>query len=661
LAAPSSSSSIADLKLRYAGSLVEQLGAQLYPRVTATVAELISNAWDADARNVWVTIPFDTWKKDSEIIVVDDGIGMSHDQAREAYLIVGRKRRVEEGTDRSPTLKRHLHGRKGIGKLAAFGTARILECVTLSQGVLTAFSLDYDKIRKLKPSDDYQVEPVADQSPPSNPPTGKPLTRGTRVTLRDLWMKRSISEPGFMRSMSRRFAIAQGEMNVFINGTLLQRFNMNVQFRFPRDAQPSEIVRVDPDGWAVELLPDGKEVRWWIGFTEKPLDDEQMQGISVLAGTKMAQRPFMFERVQGTTGQLGQEYLVGEVQAEWLDEGQDITEDFIQSNRDQLQIEDERLDPFVEWGRGRLAWALRERNRLRQEKTLEDFKVSPEYEDLLKGYTPKEQQGLMKIAEQASKFPEMEPADVRDLMGQVLNAREDRVVRALMEEIAEQDDPFQERMWKLVHDFGLLDARRNLTIIEARLKTIEKLKEAVARGAKEVPDIHDIIRSDAWLLDPRWHPYDDEVDLASLGLNYKPEKDEKGQIVDFLFVLRPSKPAPIDEVIVVEIKRGRNSDGTVRRATEDEVNKFHGYVGQLKAYYSKNTRVPIVRGLMIAEDYSERANIIRHNLEQILDPRMEFKTWERVIDETERMHRGWLTVSRRRAERPDGGKLGQWA
>ena len=46
------------LKLKFSGALVEQLGAQLYPSATATVAELISNAWDADAHNVWVTIPF---------------------------------------------------------------------------------------------------------------------------------------------------------------------------------------------------------------------------------------------------------------------------------------------------------------------------------------------------------------------------------------------------------------------------------------------------------------------------------------------------------------------------------------------------------------------------------------------------------------------------
>src|SRR5689334_22410592 len=135
-----------------------------------------------------------------------------------------------------------------------------------------------------------------------------------------------------MTSMSRRFALR--EMNVFINGRPLERFAIPLQYRFPADAAP-EGVTVDEDGWGTEVLPDdpqNREVRWWIGFTEKPLREGDMQGISVLARDKMAQRPFKFERAQGTTAQLGLEYLVGEVQADWLDEGNDIDTDYIQSN-----------------------------------------------------------------------------------------------------------------------------------------------------------------------------------------------------------------------------------------------------------------------------------------------------------------------------------------
>ena len=133
----------------------------MYPSATATIAELISNAWDADARNVWVEMPLgEPWTDESRIVVLDDGHGMTHEEAADFYLVVGRKRRVETGTDRSRGGRR-LHGRKGIGKLAAFGTARVLECHTVSKDDVahpTSFRLDYDTIRHLPVGESYETE-----------------------------------------------------------------------------------------------------------------------------------------------------------------------------------------------------------------------------------------------------------------------------------------------------------------------------------------------------------------------------------------------------------------------------------------------------------------------------------------------------------------------
>lgn len=346
------------LKLRFIGALVEQLGAQLYPSATATVAELISNSWDADAENVWITMPFgNAWKPESEIIVLDDGEGMNREDAATAYLVVGWKRRLSTGEHTANG--RRVHGRKGIGKLAAFGTARILECTTLKDGKFTSFRLDYDAIRKLRLGEDYTVEEFETEDKLVNPDTKQPLSTGTRIKLTQLNLKRAISEVQFMDSMSRRFSISTTDMRVSINGNTLSRFSIPVEFLFPRDGIPTDEVEVDEDGWAKEEIGAGNEVRWWIGFTERPLEEEAHQGISILANGKMVQKPFKFERAQGTTGQLGQEYLVGEVLADWLDVGVDIEDDLIQSNRDQLQLEDVRLISFLEWGRKRLTWALR--------------------------------------------------------------------------------------------------------------------------------------------------------------------------------------------------------------------------------------------------------------------------------------------------------------
>ena len=219
------------LKLRFAGALVEQLGAQLYPSATATVAELISNAWDADARNVWVTIPLGhSWTTSDVIEVLDDGHGMTREEAQQQYLVVGRKRRLQDGGNTHGG--RPVHGRKGIGKLAAFGTAEILDCNTIREGQGVSFRLDYNEIRKEKPGADCEVEETNGQEEPLRVPDNSILSNGTRIRLSKLHLMRAIPEDQFMKSMSRRFAIDQTVMRIFINGTQLQRFDMELAFRF---------------------------------------------------------------------------------------------------------------------------------------------------------------------------------------------------------------------------------------------------------------------------------------------------------------------------------------------------------------------------------------------------------------------------------------------
>lgn len=636
------------LVLKFGGSLVEQLGAQLYPSVTATVAELISNAWDADATRVWVTVPFGgAWTESSELVVLDDGNGMTREMAQDAYLVVGRKRRLTPLGSRSEG-GRTVHGRKGIGKLAAFGTAGLLECSTIRDGERTDFRLDYDEIRKLDPSKDYEVAPVNGPQEMITP-DGEVLKHGTRVRLLRLRMKKAISQDQFLRSMSRRFALDSQQMQVFINGEeRLSRFDLACEFRFPDDGVPNGDVKVE-DGWAYEFV-EGKPVKWWIGFTEKPLTEDQAQGISVLANGKMAQRPFKFERAQGTTAQLGQEYLVGEVEADWLDEGVDIEDDLIQSNRDQLQLEDARLEAFLGWGRRRLQWALRRRNELRTEKRDREFKSGPEIEEMLEPFTPTEKKRLLRAARAISEIPEIDQQAVATTMRTVVEAQSDRAVREMMEAIEAQDDAFQSKMWQIVHEFSLVDARRVLSVIEARLATIRKLKDAIHDGSREVPDLHNIVKNDPWLLDPRWNLLGDEIDLEAMGVTDAPEQGESGSRLDFLFALAPKAPAPLDEVLVVEIKRGSSISGEVRKATELEVNKFHSYVLKVRKYYANSSRTVVVRGLMITQGYTAGADLVRISLQENPNIPLSFSTWDRVVDDTERMHVAWLNVSQRRVD-----------
>lgn len=635
------------LTLKFVGALVEQLGAQMYPSATSTVAELISNAWDADALRVWVSMPFgESWAPYSEITVVDDGHGMTRDQAQNQYLVAGRKRRLVDGGNTDGG--RLVHGRKGIGKLAAFGTANILDCYTVRDGHTTSFRMGYDDIRQRNPGEDCPLQENQDLEPLVDPDENA-LSHGTRIRLSDLRLKRTISEDQFVKSMSRRFAVDQTEMEVFINGTRLERFNMDVEFRFPsaEHKPPNVEIAIGDDGWGTETLDNGEEIRWWIGFTPRPLEAEYLRGISILGRKKMLQRPFMFERAGGVSGQIGQEYIVGEVEANWLDRGTDIDEDLIQTNRDQLQVEDDRLDGLMEWGRRRIRWALERRLELRRKKAEKEME-SPDIQDLLTDFTPSERRILMEIASKAAGIGQPDGDEIRTFMREVVNAQRDRAVRELIERVKFEDEGFQTTFWGLVREFSLIDARKNLSIIEARLNTIERLDQAIEAGATEVPEIHNIIKKYPWLLDPRWSLMGDEVDPNTLGEQYTPTVDGETQDqIDFLFALQPTAPANPDELLVVEIKRGRKSNGTVHRVSEPEVNKFHGYVRGVQDHLADTrTTPPRVSGLMIADRYSERATRIKRSFEELQTVKLEFKTWRDVIDNTRRLHTGWLNVTR---------------
>lgn len=505
------------LVLRFGGRLVEQLGAQLYPRVTASVAELVSNAWDADAKNVWITIPFDQdWKHEAVIEVLDDGIGMTREEASKKYLIVGRNRRLDSG-ETSPS-GRALHGRKGIGKLAAFGTAGYLECVTARDSKTTAFGIDYDKLREHEPNVDYKVETINPVDPLVDPNTGKPLEHGTRVRLTRLKAKRKTGEASFKQSMERRFALDSEAMQVWINGDPLKRYDVPVEIRFPRDGIPSRPeVSVGADGWAIDKIPyptdddpdATREVRWWIGFTKTPIADESMRGISVLSRGKLAQRPFMFERGLGTTGQLGQEYLVGEVAADWLDHGVQADEDLIQSNRDQLQLDNAELEPFMTWGRSLLTWALAQRNRVKRDQHLGKGALGKEVEQVLGSAPAASRERLRTLAGRIAEVTQAEQKAVADAVRAVVEATEAGTAERIAADLSLEGDPDDPKTWELLEEAFQAVSAGQLSLYQVRRDALQAF--LVAIDEPPVDRLHRELPKAPWIVSPLLHGLSNET------------------------------------------------------------------------------------------------------------------------------------------------------
>lgn len=107
--------------------LIDRLGRELVSKPETAVAELIKNAYDADALNVDLLFE-DTDKPGGRLTISDNGLGMTRAQLVSGFMRLSSTDKVREPL--SPRLKRRRAGRKGIGRFAVQRLGQQMEIVT---------------------------------------------------------------------------------------------------------------------------------------------------------------------------------------------------------------------------------------------------------------------------------------------------------------------------------------------------------------------------------------------------------------------------------------------------------------------------------------------------------------------------------------------------
>jgi len=116
--------------------ILELLGPNLYTNIYYVLAELVSNAYDADAKNVYIIA------NPSDIRVEDDGHGMSYEDGDiKRYLNVAGVSRTDESNSLTRSKSRRKMGRKGVGKLAALSVSESVDILTIANGEKSGFVL----------------------------------------------------------------------------------------------------------------------------------------------------------------------------------------------------------------------------------------------------------------------------------------------------------------------------------------------------------------------------------------------------------------------------------------------------------------------------------------------------------------------------------------
>ncbi|BCI83060.1 hypothetical protein MTY66_46850 [Mycolicibacterium sp. TY66] len=277
----------------------------MYSRLPNAVAELVANAYDADATEISVRIMGSG--EEQRIIVDDNGHGMSREDVRDKYLRIGRNRRGSETTAQSESGRRTVSGKKGLGKLALFGIGHKIVVSTSRKGSDERLVVTMNWPDLIGTQDgDYQPESEVLRADPQD--------HGTSVTVSHLTRASDITPSDLATSLSRLFQYSDSEVALTVVG------RDGSEHAITRDLRMSSIATEFK--WSIPSdLPEGSSALADIGAVgiviaaEKPLPT-QMRGVSVYANGRLANEPEFFG---ASDSSYAYAYLTGHVSIDGLD------------------------------------------------------------------------------------------------------------------------------------------------------------------------------------------------------------------------------------------------------------------------------------------------------------------------------------------------------
>jgi hypothetical protein len=335
-------------------SVLDHLGRHLYRSFATVLGEAISNAWDADARNVWIYL--DTNKKG--FWIKDDGTGMTADDFQNKFLKIGYSKR--KGGKRSKKGRPYI-GRKGIGKLALLSCAERISVMSKTKGHdYVGGSIDNSKLDKAITDDlNPQEYSLADVKRAAFAKYMKDHRHGTIIRFEGIkdGVKRSFKFLSKIIALYFRFSLIDKSFKIFLDGQQITHEHLDdlaetTQFlwkvgnyedpyvtalerRFSKEKERHETKNVKLTG-----------ITGFIASVKVPRDlkimtTEERVGIDLFVNGRVRERDIISHI---PTARIVENYLYGQIHFNGLDDSKDR----FTSSREGIVAEDPKYQDFLE-------------------------------------------------------------------------------------------------------------------------------------------------------------------------------------------------------------------------------------------------------------------------------------------------------------------------
>ena len=690
---------------------VDNLGVKLYDKVSAVIAELVANSYDADAEEVTVEASMGMMLaslskgvvSDSgyTITVRDRGHGMRPDVVNPFFLTVGGERRKDpKRGDRTPKHKRKVMGRKGVGKLAPFGICETLEVISSGGDVVDG--LDQNGVAACGYKTAHFIvrrsEILTDNDESYKPAVG-PLDEtvqpemGTSIAMR-IFSRRQVPDmETFSRQLAQRFGVASANWKInLVDTTKVRGTSDREQFvgDFAIDTMPNtktildgpttkaidasrqeEFTAKDESGndvpGAVAGFISGSgnfyPIKGWVAYAKESYRDDLMAGIRIYCRGKIAAQTAVFNKKSGFTGEHSvRSYLVGELHADWLDE----EEDLIQTDRCDILWSDELGREFEQWGQRIVALVGSRSREPEKKKVWEDFLDTGDVMNRITTAYPGERWKVIreKTIELARTIGErLRPEEAKDqtyvdsLVQYSLALGPHVILDDALKNAASEESAAIAVMATILRTARVAELSSYGMIAEKRVKVIERIIGLKDEAETLEQALQNSIDEAPWLLNPFWSPITSNQQLSTLRSEF--EKFFKEQTSETIHLRafeedaetkRPDFVLSADDfgLQIIEIKRPKH------KLKNDEWDRIQLYIDQMQRFLNLSGHQDfkaIFKGFtvtLVCDKIGLSGSQDRAFNSYRDDKTVEHITWTGFLRRTERMHQEFLAEASRK-------------
>lgn len=322
-----------DFTFKISLSVLNHLGRNLYRSFATVLGEAISNAWDADAKHVWLYLD----RNGGNFFIKDDGTGMTANEFQNKFLKIGYSKRKEGNV--SLEKKRPYIGRKGIGKLALLSCADRITVISKKRGgeyvggIIDNSGLD-EAIKDDLAADDY---PLGKWDSPTFSKYIQNHERGTIVHFENIHEGMIHTSEFYKKVIALyfRFSLLDEDFRIFIDDeeiTLecLRDLVKDTQFLWRINDLHDPYIRMLQENFTAEKNEEGQltptmNVKGFIASVKKPRNlkifttDERV-GVDLFVNGRLRDTNILR---QIPTARVVESYLYGQIHFDELDDEKD--------------------------------------------------------------------------------------------------------------------------------------------------------------------------------------------------------------------------------------------------------------------------------------------------------------------------------------------------